>query len=149
MATQMTTTSREEMTRVNRRFIEIFQSGDVDAIDEVCAPNYVDHDPGPGQSPDREGLKQWLRSSRDSFSDISFTVEDEIIEGDKLCVRSRFSGRHTGDFQGMPPTNKTVSIQSIDILRIENGKAVEHWGVLDAAGMLQQLGMMPGPGPIA
>jgi steroid delta-isomerase-like uncharacterized protein len=146
MAQQMTATSREEMTRINRRFVEIFNSGDVDALDEVVAANYVDHDPTPGQAADREGLKQWLRRSREAFSDVSFSVEDEIVEGDKVCVRSRFSGRHTGEFQGMPPTNRTVSAQSIDILRIENGKAVEHWGIVDAAGMMQQLGMMPMPG---
>ena len=147
---QMTPTMappRDELSRLNRTFIEIFQSGNIDRLDEVTADDYVDRTPSPGQAADIQGLKDWLRATRAAFPDARFTIEDELIEGDRIVTRSTLSGTHTGEFQGLPPTGKRFAVQSIDILRVRDGKAVEHWGVFDALGLLQQLGFVEAPKP--
>jgi steroid delta-isomerase-like uncharacterized protein len=136
---------REELSRLNRTFVDIFQSGNIDRLDEVTAEDYVDRTPSPGQAADLQGLKDWLRATRAAFPDARFTIEDELIEGDKIVARSTLSGTHTGAFQGLPPSGKTFAVQSIDILRVRDGKAVEHWGVFDALGLLQQLGFVQAP----
>ena len=81
-----------------------------------------------------------------AFPDLRATVEDEIADGDKVVVRSTWRGTHQGEFQGIPATGKQVSFPVIDIVRFENGKAVEHWGLVDAMSLMQQLGAIPGPG---
>jgi predicted ester cyclase len=84
---------------------------------------------------------------RSAFPDLNATVEDIVAEGDKVVVRQTWTGTHTGgDFMGVPPTGRTVPIGVIDIIRIAGGKFVEHWGQMDAMGMMQQLGAMPTPG---
>ncbi len=138
--------SREEMTRLNRRFAEVFASGDIDALDELVDPDFVEHNPAPGQGPGIQGLKDWLRDFRQAFSEARYEIEDEIVEGDRMAIRSTFSGRHTGAFLGAPATNKRFSIDGIDIIRVRNGRAVEHWGLFDSLAMLQQLGITEAPG---
>lgn len=146
MSHHQSTASREEMTELNRRFAEVFASGDVDALDELVAPDFVEHSPAPGQGPGLQGLKNWLRDTGAAFSDARYVIEDEIVEGDRMAIRSTFSGRHTGTYLGVPATNESFSIQGIDIVRVRDGRAVEHWGVFDALGMLQQLGIAEAPG---
>jgi predicted ester cyclase len=83
---------------------------------------------------------------RSAFPDFKATIEDIVAEGDKVVVRQTFSGTHKGEFMGVPPTGKSISIGVIDIIRVDGGKFVEHWGQMDTTGMIQQLGAIPGPG---
>ena len=71
---------------------------------------------------------------------------DVVAEGDRVVIRKTFRGTQTGEFMGMPPTGKSISVGVIDIFRIAGGKIVEHWGLADMMGMMQQLGAMPAPG---
>lgn len=88
-----------------------------------------------------------LRALFAAFPDIKSEVEDVIAEGDRVAIRSRMTGTHTGEFMGVPATGKTVSAEGIDIVRMnEEGKGVEHWGLMDQASMMVQLGLMPPPG---
>jgi predicted ester cyclase len=81
-----------------------------------------------------------------AFPDLHFDTEDVIEQGDKLVARFRATGTQTGEFMGMPATGKSVDVDGIDILRFgDNGLAHEHWGVFDALGMMQQLGLVPEP----
>jgi predicted ester cyclase len=73
----------------------------------------------------------------------TFAVEDIVAEGDRVVVRWSNSGRHVGDFLGMPPTGHSYAIAGIDIYRIEDGQLAEHWHVIDQLAMLQQLGLVP------
>jgi steroid delta-isomerase-like uncharacterized protein len=79
----------------------------------------------------------------DAFPDLHITVEDLIAEGDRVVGRVTFRGTHSKDFQGMPATGKQIEMQVIDILRVEDGKIMERWGVADNLAMMQQLGAMP------
>jgi predicted ester cyclase len=74
------------------------------------------------------------------------TVEDIVAEGDKVVTRGTFSGTHKGEFMGINPTGKRISVGVIEILRIADGKMVEHWNLVDSLGMMQQLGVVPPPG---
>jgi predicted ester cyclase len=73
-------------------------------------------------------------------------AEDVLASGDKVVARVRVTGTHEGEFMGMPATGKDVDVQAIDIVRFgDDGLAREHWGVFDVMGMMQQLGVVPGP----
>jgi predicted ester cyclase len=83
---------------------------------------------------------------RQAFPDSYFTVEDMMAEGDKLATRKTFHGTHQGGFMGIPPTGRRVSMGLIDIVRIADGRVVEHWSMGDNLGMMQQLDLVPRPG---
>ena len=93
----------------------------------------------------RAGIKQFFAMTRRGLPDYHATVEDEAAEGDKVMYRVTFRGTHQGELMGIPPTGKQVTIAAIDIFRIAEGKIAEHWGIADKLGLLQQLGVAPGP----
>ena len=83
---------------------------------------------------------------RGAFPDFQATIDDIVAEGDKVVVRQTWTGTHTGgEFMGVPPTGKSMSIGVIDIIRIAGDKFVEHWGQMDTMAMMQQLGAIPAP----
>ena len=138
--------SQENKTIAERFNEDVWGRGDEDALEELLAPDFVDHDPLPGQSPDREGHRQILAAFRSAFPDLNVTTEDIIAEGDKVVARWTARGTHQGELMGIAPTGKEVTIQGIDVLRIAEGKVVERWADYDALGMMQQLGVIPEPG---
>jgi steroid delta-isomerase-like uncharacterized protein len=127
---------------------ETFNRGNVDRVDEFLAPDFAEREElPPGLAPDREGVKQLTTMLRAAFPDFKATIEDVLAEGDKVVVRQTWTGTHTGgDFLGVPPTGKSLSIGVIDIIRISGGRLVEHWGQMDVMGMMRQLGAIPEPG---
>jgi predicted ester cyclase len=139
--------SAEENKALVRRFVDEVQSrGNVDAIDEFCSPEFVNHSAPPGLPADREGIKVVTAMFRAAFPDSYFTVEDMMAEGDKVATRKTFHGTHQGEFMGISPTGRRVSMGLIDIVRIAGGRVVEHWSMGDNLGMMQQLGVVPQPG---
>ena len=138
--------SAGENKAIARRGYEAINQNNLDALDEVAAPDLTDHDPAPGQAPGLEGVKQWFSSMHTAFPDFRMNVEDMIAEGDKVVARVRMSGTHQGEFMGIDATGNRVTITGIDILRVNaDGKIVEHWGNFDDLGMMQQLGVVPSP----
>ena len=137
--------SAGENKTIARRSYEAINQKNLDALDEVIASNITDHDPAPGQGPGLEGVKQYFSSLHAAFPDVQLNVEDMIAEGDKIVARLSVSGTHQGEFMGIEPTGNRVTITGIDILRIEDGKIVEHWGNFDDLGVMQQLGVMEQP----
>ncbi len=138
--------SAEDNKALVRRFVDEVQSaGNIDLIDEVCSPEFVNHSAPPGIPPDCEGIKILTSMFREAFPDSYFTVEDMVAEGDKVVTRKTFHGTHEGEFIGIPPSGRAVSMGLIDIVRISDGKVVEHWSMGDSLGMMQQLGVIPQP----
>ena len=129
-----------------RRIIDVFNSGNLAGLDELFAENYYDHATPPGISPDLSGVKLFFTALRSAFPDFSYTVEDEITEGDKVVIRVTGHGTMEGEFLGMPATGKSATWSEIHLGRYENDKLVEHWANVDQLGMLQQLGLAPAPG---
>jgi len=129
---------------VARRFLEeVMNRGNRAVGDHLVAPDFVDHSPMPGFSPDAMGFKKGLAMVRTAMPDMKYTIEDVIAEGDKVVVRWRASGTHKGEMFGIPPTSKSIVVTGIDIFRVSNGKLVEFWLNWDQLGMLQQLGVIP------
>ena len=130
--------SEDNKAKMRQFYEEVVQNGDFAKLDEFAAPNFVDHNPGPGQAPGAEGVKQFFTAMRAAVSDLRVNVEQIIAEGDKVAAHVSISGRHTGELMGIPPSGKDVVMRVSDIVRIENGKAVEHWGVEDMSGFVPQ-----------
>jgi predicted ester cyclase len=131
-----------------RRFMQAIDTGDPAILDQYVAEDYVDHNPPP--HPD---LPKGLPGSRRAFelgligfSEFHHEIEDQIAEGDKVVSVIRGWGKHTGEFLGVPASGREVTMYGISIHRIQDGKIVEHWAQIDAVGLLQQMGAIPGPG---
>ena len=126
-----------------RWFTEVMNEGKLGVIDEICSQDFVDHDPLPGTSPDFAGLKDFVTQVRSAFPDIETTAEDILVEGDRLAVRSTIRGTHKGDFMGIPASGKKVEVSNYDFVRFENDQAAEHWGTIDSAALMEQIGATP------
>ena len=140
-------TTEQNKALVRRLVEELFNRGNLGLVDELFAPNFVEHEElPPGMPRDREGVKLLTTMLRSAFPDFKATIDDIVAEGDKVVVRQTWSGTQKGEFMGVPPTGKSVSFGVIDILRIADGKCVEHWGLMDSMAMMTQLGAIPMPG---
>jgi predicted ester cyclase len=125
---------------------EVFTQGKIDVIDELVADDYVEHQEFPGLEPTKEGLKQFVQMFHGAFSDIKVETLSTAVDGDELWVHSVFTGKHTGEFAGVPPTGKSVNMAMMDRVKVRDAKAIEHWGVSDDLGMMTQLGVIPDMG---
>ena len=128
--------SLEENKAIVRKWIEAYNKRNLDVFDEFIASDYVDHT----NKVDRDGLKQLFTMGFTGFPDWHETIEDIIAEGDKVWIRLSYTGTHTGEFMGLPPTGKKITSKGVDIYRIVNGKLAEYWNVFDKVDMFKQIG---------
>lgn len=134
----------ERNKAVIRRFVEAVQNNqDWTAYDELNDPSFVNLSAPPGVPADREGGKVYLQAFAGAYPDASFTIDDMIAEGDQVVTKKTFSGTNTGEFAGMPATGRSVSVQYVDIMRVHDGRIVEHWLSMNQLVWLQQLGLAP------
>ncbi len=124
-------------------FDKAFNQGNLAAIDELVAPDGISHQLSWGIPANRTGLKQLIAMLRTAFPDLQCTIEDEIIEGDKIAAHWTMRGTHKGLFLGNSPTNKPILVQGLIYARIENDQIIENWTMIDQMGVLQQLGLVP------
>lgn len=137
--------STANKTILSRFYKELFSRGDLSVADEIVAENYINHNPIPGESPGREGLKGFVAYLRAGFPDIHFTVDDQLAEGDKVLTCWTVTGTHQGEFAGVPATGKSVNVAGMSVHRVGSGQIQEGWNNWDALGMMQQLGVIPVP----
>jgi predicted ester cyclase len=141
------TTEESELERnraVIRRFIEEVQNGkNFAAYDELVDAAFTNLSSPPGVPADRDGAREYLRGFLDAFPDSFFTVDDMIAERDCIVTKKTLSGTHGGDLGEIRATGKPVKLQYVDIMRVQNGKIVEHWVSMDRLSLLQQLGALP------
>jgi steroid delta-isomerase-like uncharacterized protein len=129
-----------------RDFYAAINAGDLDAFDQILAPDVIDHNPSTAdQPPGREGVKAAITELRTGFPDFSVTNEEVIASGDKVIVRSTARGTHTGTFVGIPPTGKQVEFAAIDIHRVAEGQIVEIGHVEQLLTLLIQIGVVTPP----
>jgi predicted ester cyclase len=137
--------SEQNIMKVSLLLDEAFSKGDYAVIDELVAPEFVEHQNGvQGTGP--EAVRRIVKGLRKSFPDLTLTIEDIVATSDKAWVRSRAQGTDTGGVAGRPPTGVKIEIDVVDVIRFDDGKMVEHWGVADRLGMLQQVGVVARPG---
>ncbi len=138
--------SLEENKALVRRFYEEIDKGNIDAMDELVAEDYINHDPPPfpGLATGRAGLKQAFTMFWKATPGRHI-IEDQVAEGDKVVTRLRAVGKHEGELAGIPPSGNDLDVKAIAIHRIENGKLAEHWSAVDSAALLSQLGVIQLP----
>jgi steroid delta-isomerase-like uncharacterized protein len=131
-----------------RRLYDRINAGDIDGFARNLADDFVEHEETPGLAPTKDGVQAFFRMQLAGFPDLRMEVEDVVADGARVVARVRFTGTHRGEFMGMPATGKKVDVQLIDMFRFgDDGLVDEHWGVIDALAMMQQLGVVPaGPG---
>jgi steroid delta-isomerase-like uncharacterized protein len=129
-----------------RRFFDLVNAGDVDGLRDLMADDFVEHEETPGLAPTKEGVIEFFRMYTSAFPDLRMEPQDVLSSGDKVVARCRVTGTHEGEFMGMPATGKGIDVQVIDIVRFGgDGVAREHWGLVDAMTMMQQLGVIREP----
>jgi len=126
-----------------RRVCEEEDKGNINILDEVCAPDYAMHFAGNPKPLTRDEHKQIARAFYAAFPDIRHNIEDLIAVDDKVVARMTYPGTHRGEWQGIAPTGKHVAYDAVVIARITGGKIVEMWALLDLLGLMQQLGAAP------
>jgi predicted ester cyclase len=133
--------SEANKTMMKQFFERVYNQGDIAFLDELTSSGFVSHDRGNPTS-DRQGVKEIVGAIKAAFPDVVFTADDVIGEDDRVAARFTMRGTHTGEFMGVPPTNKPIVVTGIDIVRFEGGIAVEHWHEWSGMELLQQLGVL-------
>jgi steroid delta-isomerase-like uncharacterized protein len=139
-------TTIEQNKTVVREFIQgLFTKGDLGAVDDYLAEDFINHDPPIGASADREGMR-WAGSTfRAAFPDWHSDEHVLVGEGDIVVEHFTASGTQQAEMMGVAPTGRLVSLPGINIFRLRNGRIVERWGRLDDLGLLRQLGLVELP----
>jgi steroid delta-isomerase-like uncharacterized protein len=140
--------SEENKAKARRLLEEGFSQGDVGVVDEVLASDFVCYDPNSESGVVRgaDTIKGEIEYFRNALSDLTYTIEDQIAEGDKVVTRYTVSGTHQGELFGVPATGEQVRMTGIAIDRFEEGKMVEEWPEYDLLGVMRQLGAVPASG---
>jgi steroid delta-isomerase-like uncharacterized protein len=132
---------------VRRLSEEVFNKRNLAVADELLTSESLNHDdPHGGGRVSSEALKGVVQMLTAAFPDFHMIIEDLVAEGDKVVIRVTASGTHQGAFMGMAPTGKRFTQQQMHVIRVVDGKVIEHWHVSDDLGMMQQLGIIPAPG---
>jgi predicted ester cyclase len=132
------TVSAEENKAMLRRLLEALNTGNMDVVDELFAPELA------------EQAKQGFTAFRSAFPDWREEIVDVVAEEDKVVGRFKCSGTHRGEMMGIPPTGRHMEVDEVYFLRVEDGKFVEFWGLEDNLTRMRQLGLIPPrPGVLA
>jgi len=134
--------SAKQNEAILKRIFEELNKGNVYIVNELFTEDFVDRYPVPGETPDREGFKQFLAGLHKSFPDWRWNIEDIFSEGDKVAYRFTMQGTDRGGYIGMPPTGKKINFAGIGILRFDNSKVAERWTIGDSMALLYQLGII-------
>jgi steroid delta-isomerase-like uncharacterized protein len=136
--------SAEENKAIMRQYFEgAWEQGNLELLDELLAPNYVNHNPAtPDMPTGPEGVKGVVSMFQSGMPDLKVVIEDMIAEGEKVATRYTLEGTHEGELFGVPPTGQRLSIKSMTVERVVNGKVQDHWRVTDNLEMMQQLGVV-------
>ena len=124
---------------VARGLYRRLNEGDFSVVDEVISDDFVEHEVVPGLEQTKAGRGSCSRCSTPRSRARSFEVDSMIGEGDKVVAMFRLTGIHKAEFMGIAPSGRTLNVGGADQFRFEDGKVVEHWGVLDSGALMQQL----------
>jgi steroid delta-isomerase-like uncharacterized protein len=143
----MTTTGTATLKVLAQRFAdEIINARDLDgALAELVAEDFVEQNPLPGQGPGRAGLAGVLAGMFAAFPDLRWTLHDTVAEEDRIMTFSTWTGTHRGEFMGVPPTGRGVTVEAWTLDRYRDARLTESRIIMDVAGLLTQLGVRPGP----
>jgi steroid delta-isomerase-like uncharacterized protein len=127
---------------VRRNTEQVQGQGDFALFDELFADNFVDHTPQPGTTPDKAGVRVLYGRLRQAFPDFRPEIHWQTVDGDVVTTFKIYHGTHLGDFLGIAATGKTIQFETVDAMRVRDGKITDHWGVANLYSALQ-LGQLP------
>jgi steroid delta-isomerase-like uncharacterized protein len=146
-ATNVTTSPNSEAEAlkalVRRNTEQVQGQGDFALFDELFADEFVDHTPQPGTAPNKAGVRVLYNRLRDAFPDFRPEIHWQTVDGDIVTTFKIYHGTHRGEFLGIAPTGKTIQFETVDAMRVRDGKITDHWGVANLYSVLQQLGQLP------
>ena len=130
---------------LTKGFYTMFEKSDWAGIEKIVAPNMTDHSPmsTPGSAFNRDSLMKYLKMNKEAFPDMKFEILSTAASGDLVFVQYRFTGTNSGPLMGMPATGKKVDYTGVDLVRIKDGVATEHWDYGDNVTYMKQMGMIP------
>jgi steroid delta-isomerase-like uncharacterized protein len=128
---------------VRRNTEEVQSRGNFDVFEELFAPDFIDHTPQPGRTSDRDGARELYRVLRTAFPDFRAEIHWQAADGDLVTTYKTYHGTHKGKFFGIAPTGRKIHFETVDAMRVRNGRIVEHWGVANLFSLMQQLGVLP------
>ena len=124
---------------VERLHAELFATGDLATIDRFFAPDVLSHDMPPGFPQGIEGVRLFFSAFREGMPDVQVRIDEIVAEDDRAAVATMIEGTHTGTLMGIEPTGRQISVRGIDMVRVADGRIVEHRGLTDTVGLLRQL----------
>lgn len=134
---------------VRRNTEEVQGGGDFALFDQLFADDFVDHTPQPGGTPDKAGARALYAALRQAFPDFHAVIHWQSAEGDRVTTFKTYHGTHAGVLFGLAPTGRKVRFDTVDVMRVRDGRITEHWGVAHLYSLLQQVGALPAMLPAA
>lgn len=128
---------------VRRNTEEVQSRGNFELFEELFSPDFVDHTPQPGRTPDRDGARELYRLLRAAFPDFHAVIHWQAADGDLVTTYKTYHGTHHGPFLGVAATGRKIHFETVDAMRVRNGQISEHWGVAHLFSLMQQLGALP------
>ena len=125
---------------VRRNTEEVQGKGNFDVFDELFADAFVDHTPQPNTTPDKEGVRRLYTYLRAAFPDFRAEIHWQLADGDLVTTYKTYYGTHEGPFLGNSPTHRKIHFETVDVMRVQNGKITDHWGVGNLLSLMRQIG---------
>jgi steroid delta-isomerase-like uncharacterized protein len=141
----MTTNNVSEAAKavVRRNTEEVQGGGNFEVFEQLFADDFLDHTPQPGRTPDKDGARQLYKILQTAFPDFHADIHWQLADGDRVTTYKTYHGTHRGEFLGVAPTGRKIQFETVDVMRVDNGKIAEHWGVANLFSLMQQLGAWP------
>lgn len=141
----MTETEAGEAAKktVRRNTEEVQGGGDFALFDELFADDFADHTPQPGTTPDKEGVRLLYTTLREAFPDFRADIGWQTVDDDLVTTYKVYSGTHLGPFLGVAPTGRAVRFETVDAMRVRDGRITDHWGVANLLSVMMQLDALP------
>jgi len=125
---------------VRRNNEEVQSKGNFAVFEELFADDFVDHTTQPGTTPDKAGVRKLYKYMREAFPDFRSEIHWQLTDGDRVITYKTYYGTHDGPFLGIAPTHRKIHFESVDVMRVRNGKITDHWGVGNLLSLMQQIG---------
>ena len=135
--------SDEAKAVVRRNTEEVQGKGKFEVFEELFADDFVDHTSQPGTTPDKAGVRKLYTYLRQAFPDFHAEIHWQLADGDRVTTYKTYHGTHRGEFLGVAPTGREIQFETVDVMRVREGKIAEHWGVANLFSLMQQLGAWP------
>ena len=133
-------TSEAAKAVVRRNTEEVQGGGNFELFDELFADDFLDHTPQPGRTPDKAGARELYHVLREAFPDFHAVIHWQLADGDRVTTYKTYYGTHEGPLLGVAPTHRKIHFESVDVMRVRDGKITDHWGVGNLLSLMQQLG---------